>query len=270
MSDTSTSGLPRILAVVAAAGFRRHSTYRQATIAGAFTNTMFGFMRCYIMLSVVDVTGQAGGYDRAQLATFVWVGQGLLAVVNFWTPPELAERVRSGDVVADLLRPVDLMAMVLATDLGRAGYALITRFVVPVVVGMLAFDLFLPADPLTYAAFAVSVLLAVLISATCLHLVALTAFWLMDVRGVTMVWALLSGAASGLYFPLTLLPDWLATLLWVGTPFPSLMQAPLDVLVGRGPAALMVAGQLAWLAVVVALARVVQRRALNRLVIQGG
>lgn len=270
MSDTSTSGLPRILAGVAGAGFRRHSTYRQATVAGAFTNTMFGFMRCYIMLSVAGVAGQAGGYDGRQLATFVWVGQGLLAVVNFWAPSELAERVRSGDIVADLLRPVDLMAMSVATDVGRAGYALLTRFVVPVVVGLLTFDLFLPADPLTYGVFALSVLLAVLLSATCLYLVALTAFWLLDVRGVTMVWALLAGAASGLYFPLTLLPDWLMTLLWFGTPFPSLLQAPLDVLVDRGPTAAMVAGQVVWLLVMVAVARVVQRRALRRLVIQGG
>jgi hypothetical protein len=26
-------------------GFRRHATYRQATVAGAFTNVVFGFLR---------------------------------------------------------------------------------------------------------------------------------------------------------------------------------------------------------------------------------
>ncbi|GAB3464331.1 ABC transporter permease [Actinophytocola sediminis] len=270
MRGANTSGIVATLVAVAGAGFRRHSTYRQATLAGAFTNTMFGFMRCYILLSVAGATGDVGGYDQARLATFVWVGQGLLAVVNFWSTPELAERVRTGDVVADLLRPVDLMTMFLAGDLGRAGYAMLTRFVVPVAVGLLTFDLFLPANPVTYGLFAVSVLLAVLISATCLYLVALTAFWLLDVRGVNTLWGLLAGAASGLYFPLPLLPDWLVTLLWVGTPFPSLLQAPLDVLVARGSGVALVAGQVAWLVVVVAVARTVQRRALRRLVVQGG
>jgi ABC-2 type transport system permease protein len=270
VTGANTSGLLRILTALAGAGFRRYSTYRQATVAGAFTNTVFGFMRCYILLSVVDVAGEAGGYDRAQMATFVWFGQGLLAVVHFWSTLDLAERVRSGDVVSDLLRPVDLMATYLATNLGRAGYAMLTRFVVPVAVGMLTFDLYLPGDVASYALFAVSVLLAVLLSSTCLFLVSLTAFWLLDVRGVNMMWALLGGAASGLYFPLPLLPDWLVTLLWVGTPFPALLQAPLDVLVERGPALPLVAGQVAWLVVAVAVARVVQRRALRRLVIQGG
>jgi ABC-2 type transport system permease protein len=82
-----------------------------------------------------------------------------------------------------------------------------------------------------------------------------------------------SGIGSGLYFPLPVLPDWLVTVLWVATPLPSLLQAPLDVLVergGTGQGLLVVAGQAAWVLVVCCLGRVVQTRALRRLVIQGG
>lgn len=270
MPSTSTV---RVLAALAGAEFRRYVTYRQATFAGAFTNTVFGFVRCYTLLSVAAVTGRMAGYDPAQLVTFVWVGQGLLAVVNYWGQQELPERVRSGQVVADLLRPVDLMAAFLAADTGRAGHAMLTRFVVPVAVGMLAFDFYLPAHAWTYPLFAVSVALAVLLCSACRYLVALSAFWLLDIRGTLMVWVVASGAGSGLYFPLPVLPDWLVVTLWVGTPFPSLLQAPLDVLVERGGPAhglLLVAGQAAWLLVVTGLGRVLQRRAVRRLVVQGG
>ncbi len=263
----------RVLAALAGAEFRRYATYRQATVAGAFTNTVFGFMRCYILLSVADVTGQVAGYAPGQLVTFVWVGQGLLAVVNYWGQQELPERVRSGQVVSDLLRPVDLMAGFVAADTGRAGHAMLTRFVVPVVVGLLFFDFYLPSNPGTYPLFVVSVVFAVLVCSACRYLVALTSFWLLDIRGAQMVWVVASGVGSGLYFPLPVLPDWLVTVLWVGTPFPALMQAPLDVLVergGTGHGLVLVAGQAAWLLVLVAIARVVQRRALRRLVVQGG
>lgn len=272
MAGTIASGT-RVLVALAGAGFRRYATYRQATIAGAFTNTVFGFVRCYILLSVADVTGDVAGYAPGQLVTFVWVGQGLLAVVNYWGQQELPERVRSGEVVSDLLRPVDLMAGFIAADVGRAGHAMLTRFVVPVVVGLLAFDFYLPAHPQTYPLFAVSVLLAVLVCSACRYVVSLTAFWLLDIRGVLMVWVVCSGAGSGLYFPLPVLPDWLVTVLWVGTPFPALLQAPLDVLVergGTGHGLALVAGQVAWVLVAIGMARVVQRRALTRLVIQGG
>lgn len=268
----STSGV-RVLAALAGAEFRRYVTYRQATVAGAFTNTVFGFVRCYTLLSVAAVTGRMAGYDPAQLVTFVWVGQGLLAVINYWGQQELPERVRTGQVVSDLLRPVDLMAAFLAADTGRAGHAMLTRFVVPVVAGLIFFDLYLPAHAWTYVLFAVSVVLAVLLCSACRYIVALSAFWLLDVRGMQMVWSVASGAGSGLYFPVTVLPDWLVVALWVGTPFPSLLQATLDVLVergGPGHGVLLVAGQAAWLLVVIWLGRVVQARAVRRLVVQGG
>jgi ABC-2 type transport system permease protein len=262
-----------VLAALAGAEFRRYLTYRQATFAGAFTNTVFGFVRCYTLLSVAAVTGRMAGYDPAQLVTFVWAGQGLLAVVNHWSQQELAERVRTGQVVADLLRPVDLMAACVAADTGRAGHAMLTRFVVPVAAGLVFFDFYLPAHAWTYPLFAVSVALAVLLSSVCRHIVALSAFWLLDVRGTQMVWVVASGVGSGLYFPLPVLPDWLVVALWVGTPFPSLMQAPLDVLVERGGAGhglAAVAGQVAWLLAATGIGRVVQRRAVRRLVVQGG
>ena len=39
-------------------GFRRYATYRQATVAGAFTNTVFGFLRCYVLLAVAARCGR--------------------------------------------------------------------------------------------------------------------------------------------------------------------------------------------------------------------
>jgi ABC-2 type transport system permease protein len=35
--------------VLAGSGFRRHATYRQATMAGDFTNVVLGFLRCYVV-----------------------------------------------------------------------------------------------------------------------------------------------------------------------------------------------------------------------------
>ncbi|MFL6144066.1 MAG: ABC transporter permease [Labedaea sp.] len=263
----------RACAALAGAGFRRYSTYRQATVAGAITNTTFGFLRCYVLLSVAGTAGQLAGYDRAQLATFVWAGQGLIAVVGSWSQLDLADRVRDGEVVADLLRPVSTLVVYLYTDLGRAAFAMLTRFMVPVVVGALAFDLYLPTHPVSYALFAVSVLLAVLVTFCAKFLIGLCAFWLLDVRGVVTAWTFLWGVGSGLYFPLPLLPDWLELTFWVLTPFPATLQAPLDIAVergGLGHAALALTAQVAWLAVGLALCRATQRRAVRKLVVQGG
>ncbi|MEV0650944.1 hypothetical protein AB0I28_37405 [Phytomonospora sp. NPDC050363] len=94
-------------AALARAGFRRYSTYRQATLAGLSTNIVFGMLRMYVLMAASAAAGGAmAGYTVEQLGTYIWVGQGLLATILIWGWSELADRVRSGDVVADLLRPV--------------------------------------------------------------------------------------------------------------------------------------------------------------------
>lgn len=263
----------RAYAALTGAGFRRFATYRQAAVGGAVANVSFGFLRCYVLLSIAGAGGKVAGYDTAQLATFVWVGQGLLAVVGAWGMIDLADRVRSGDVVADLLRPVGPFAEYLCIDLGRAGFGMLTRFVAPLAVGLLVFPLYLPNAPLVYPLLAVSILLAVLISFCCRYLIGLAAFWLLDVRGVVMAWVFLWGFGSGVAYPLPVLPPGVELALWVATPFPTMLQGPLDIAVERGGlshAFLVLLAQALWLIVMLVLCRQVERRALRRLVVQGG
>lgn len=260
---------------LARSGFRRWSTYRQATIAGAFTNVVFGFLRCYVILAVAAATagGLAAGYDSTQLATYVWVGQGLISVVGMWGWTELADRIRTGEVAADLLRPIPPVVSYLAADLGRFGHAMLTRFVPPMVVGAIFFPLYVPHRAGTIPLFLLSVVLGTVVSFAGRFLVNATAYWLHDARGPITLWTLASGVLAGLYFPLRLLPDWAAVLTYAATPFASMLQIPADVLTerdGPGLQAGLVAVQAAW-AVGLLLACVrVQKRAERKLVVQGG
>lgn len=274
--DTTSNLLTpiRLYGALVRSGFRRYATYRQATAAGAVTNTVFGFLRCYVMLAVAaGAGGVAAGYDREQLATYVWFGQGLLAVVVLWGWTDLADRIRTGEVATDLLRPVHPVTLYLATDLGRAGHAVLFRFVPPIVVGALVFDLYLPRRPGTWVLFIVSAVLAVVLCFTCRFLVNAVAYWLLDPRGVNTAWAVGSAVLCGLFFPLRFLPGWLAGALYLATPFPGMLQIPTDVFVERDLPAVqtgLVGVQAVWAVVMLAACRAVQRRAERRLVIQGG
>lgn len=261
-----------LIGAIAASGFRRFATYRQATVASLATNIMFGFLRTYVLLAVAS-GGIVAGYSGSQLVTYVWIGQGLLGVVMLWGWSDLADRIRSGDIVTDLLRPIHPVLNYLAADLGRAGYAMIFRFVPPMLVGALFFDLYLPVDAITYPLFLLSTLLAVVVCFACRYLVQASAYWLLDHRGVTMAWLFFSGMLGGLYFPIRFLPDWAAALIWFATPGPSFLQAPMDVLIERDGLPVrfgMIAVQVIWAVVLIWLCRVVQRRAERKLVIQGG
>lgn len=254
------------------AGFRRYSTYRQAMFAGLFVTCVFGLLRTYVLLAVAGPSGAVAGYRGSQLVGFVWIGQALLVIVLLWGWTDLSDRVRTGEVAADLLRPVGPYWAYLFADLGRAAYQLTVRLVVMVGAGMLLFGMYVPRRWTTYPEFLLSTALGVVICFSMRYLVNLTSFWLLDNRGIMTAWALTSGLFSGLTMPITFFPDWAQVLIWL-TPFPAIMQVPLDTAMERHThlSGLGLIGlQAGWVALLIVGCLAVERRAVRRLVVQGG
>ncbi len=255
------------------AGFRRYSTYRIATAAGAFTNSAFGLVKASITVGAIGAAGgELAGYSAIEGATYAWLTQAFLTPVHVFAWTDLAERVRTGDIAVDLARPADLQLSWLAADLGRATYAFLPRGLPPLLVGALTFGLALPGTALPYLLGFVSLVLGVTVSFACRFALNLSAFWLLDIRGPVTLYIVASNVLSGLVVPVHWFPDWLRTLA-AATPFPSMLQAPVDVLSGRVlglDAAEVVAQQLFWVLVTLLAGRWLLARGTSRLVLQGG
>ncbi|MEU1022796.1 ABC-2 family transporter protein [Streptomyces sp. NPDC005904] len=269
------TGRFRLYAAVALGGFRRYATYRIATAAGVFTNTVFGLILAYTYVALWDERPGLGGYDQAQAVTFVWLGQALLTVMALMgggVEGELIERIRTGDIAVDLYRPADLQAWWLASDLGRALFQLLGRGVVPMMIGAVVFDLALPADPLRWLAFLLAVVLGALVSFALRFLVALSAFWLMDGAGSSQVAMLAGTFFSGMLLPLNVFPGALGELARA-LPWSALLQVPADVFLGRSAGLGLLrtyAFQLGWAAALLTAGRLLQAAATRRVVVQGG
>ncbi|MGW6272512.1 ABC transporter permease [Streptomyces sp. NPDC055060] len=269
------TGRFRLYAAVARGGFRRYATYRTATVAGVFTNTVFGLILAYTYIALWDERPGLGGYDQAQALTFVWLGQALLTVMALMGggfEGELIERIRTGDIAVDLYRPADLQVWWLATDLGRALFQLLGRGVVPMVVGALVFELALPADPLRWFAFLFAVFFGALVSFAIRFLVALSAFWLMDGAGTTQVAMLAGTFFSGMLLPLNVFPGALGEFARA-LPWSALLQVPADVFLGKHTGLDLLrtyAFQLGWAAALLTAGRLLQAVATRRVVVQGG
>lgn len=255
------------------AEFRRYSTYRMAIAAGVVTQSVFGFVRVGVLFAAISAAGGTlAGYDQRSAATYVWLGQALLASVSLYGWSELADRVKSGEIAVDLARPVDLQLAWWARDLGRAAFTQLTRGLPPLLIGALTVGLAAPGSWTAYPLGLLSLVLAVSVSFATRYLVNLVAFWVLDARGFLLCYGTAAGFLSGLVVPVHLFPDGLRALAYA-TPFPAMLQAPVDVLGGRvlDAAALpTLAAQTGWLACLVLLGRLVTRRAERVLVVQGG
>ena len=260
---------------IATRAFRRYATYRAATLAGIFTNSVFGIIYSYAYLALWDANPTAGGYDAQDAVTYVWLGQALLMTIALWgggTTDDLADRIRSGDVAIDLYRPVGLLGWYLAGDLGRATYHLLTRGLAPTLIGALLFDIRMPTGPVAALAFLASLPLAVTVSFALRFLVASTAFWLLDASGARVLSGALAMFFSGMVLPLVLFPGWLGTLART-LPWSAMVQVPNDIWLGQYPGAdlaLALGFQLAWALALLGCCALVMRAATRKVVLQGG
>ncbi|MEQ1787119.1 MAG: ABC-2 family transporter protein [Acidimicrobiales bacterium] len=261
----------RLYVEVARHSYARISTYRSATVAGVFTNTVFGFLLAYILLAVHAERGEIGGFDAVDTVTFTFVAQGLLMVLGMFNDTEIADRISTGDVVVDLQRPYDHQGWWAGVSYGKAAYYAIFRGVPPFLAGAVVFDLRLPS-PGTAVAFAVSIVLAVGVAFGWRYLLQISAFWIIDVRGANQLGWLTAQFLSGAFLPIVFFPGWLETLARA-LPFAYMLQVPVEVWLGRYDAAELpgvFALQVAWAAALVLAGRYVMRRAVQRVVVQGG
>jgi ABC-2 type transport system permease protein len=268
-------GLGLLYVAIATRAFRRYSTYRSATLAGIFTNSVFGIIYSFAYLALWEAKPGAGGYDSGDAVTYVWLGQALLMTIALWgggTTDDLAGRIRTGDIAIDLYRPVGLVLWYLASDLGRAVYHLLARGLAPTLVGALLFDINLPASPAAALGFALAVPLAVIVSFGIRFLVASSAFWLLDQSGVKVMSGAFAIFFSGMMLPLVLFPGWLGAIARA-LPWAAYVQVPADIWLGKhagGDLAVALGFQVMWAVILLSCCQLVVRAATRKVVVQGG
>lgn len=256
------------------AGFRRASRYRTAIVASVFTNTIFGLVRASFLLTAIRLAGQPiGGYDALQAATYVWLGQALLGPVDVWgAQVDVGDRIKSGDIAVDLLRPTSILGAQLAQNYGRAAFELLPRGVPPLIIGALITGLHVPHGILPYLLGALSIVLATAMCRCYYYAVGLSALWTTENRGFVVIAMVVQQVLSGFVVPVSWFPGWLRAIA-DASPFPGMMQVPIDMLTERtsGLAALGALGiQAAWTAGLVGLCLGLLHLGRRKVVIQGG
>ncbi|MEU1721525.1 ABC transporter permease [Actinomadura sp. ATCC 39365] len=231
---------------------------------------MFGVLRAYVLIALWQARPGLAGYDVTDAVTYCFVTQALIGpMMLFGGGLAIPERIRTGDIALDLVRPASLQLWSLAEDLGRAAYLLLVRSLPPLLLGAALFGITTPASPARWAAALTGCLVGVLISFGWRYLVALSVCWLADDRGVAVVSLVLTTFFSGMMLPLHLFPGPLGEVVRA-LPWASMVQAPADLYLGRAPVGRTLALQAFWAATLFALGLLATRAVRHKVVIQGG
>jgi ABC-2 type transport system permease protein len=252
--------------------FRLQMTYRAANLAGLATNFFFGLLRAAVLVALYGDRGSVSGLSLQAAVTYTGLSQATIACLMFFGWYEVMDAVHSGDIAADLLKPIDYFAHWLARDLGRAAASFLMRALTIMVAYAIAFDIVVPQTLGHWLLLATSLLLSIAVSFSWRFLVNLTAFWSPNARGIGRLAYGISWFTSGFLMPLRFFPDWFVRLCSL-TPFPSVINTVIEVYLGvlDGPALLRaLVVQALWFAALTVACKLVLRAGVRRLVIQGG
>lgn len=265
---------------ILSARFRMLLQYRAAAVAGLWTQIVFGLVLLMIYEAFYRSTPGPHPMTFAEVASYVWLGQALLAMLPWNTDADVRAMVRSGAVAYELCRPLDLYGLWYARALAWRTAPTVLRAVpmclVAVVglplVGLEEWQLAPPPSLASAAAFAAAIVCALLLGCALTTLLNVSLLWTISGEGAVVLMTTLVTFLSGMIVPLPLFPEWAQPLLRA-LPFAGLVDLPFRVYTGHIPpadAGPVVLHQLIWTAALVALGRWLLSRGMHRVVVQGG
>jgi ABC-2 type transport system permease protein len=184
---------------------------------------------------------------------------------------EFGALMREGDIQVALLRPLDFQGAMYVQKLALLGLNVMMRFPLAFVAWLL-FGLQLPTSPVVWAAAVVTLLLGHTVMFGFDWILACAAFYTTDAWGLATARQGFVVFFSGMLLPLAIMPEWLreiATLL----PFSQAVYLPVSVLSELTPLSELPRIwllQLGYAFALLALSRLVFRRAVRVVTVQGG
>jgi len=210
--------------------------------------------------------GEVAGYTALALTWYVFTAEAATCAINVRLIEEVGDEIGSGAVAVEMLRPLPVVAVRLAAEVGRCTARL------AVLLGPGATYAWLVAGPPPHAAAAVLALPSLVLAVTanlCLqHALAGSAFWLRDTRAMWFLYQKLVFLLGGMLLPLEVLPGVLRDVA-MALPFMAMSYAPARLASGHlEPWLLLV--QAGWVVVLAALAGAVFAAGQRRLQVVGG
>ncbi len=250
--------------------------YRTAAFAGVATQFAWGYMLILMFRAFYEADSGSFPMRFEELSSYIWLQQALLALFMSWYfDMEIFESITSGGVGYDLCRPLDIYWMWYVRNIA-ARFAKAALRCVPIlfVAVMLPkpYGISMPHDWVAACLFVVSLLLGVLVLVAFSMLIYISAFYTISSEGIRVLSVSVVEFFSGALIPLPFFPGGLQLFMKL-LPFASTQNTPFLIYVGhygRMEAIISIGIQILWFVVLTMLGRLMIKRALRRVVVQGG
>lgn len=259
--------------------FLKFLAYRLRYYTGVISYTIFvaGYYYLYTALFAgrapgPDGVATMGGLTVEQMITYVavgWIGR------SFYfnnIARDLMVQVQDGQIAMQLVKPFDVQSVMMFEAVGEAGFRLV-MFTLPITVLIVPlFGVRIPADLSLVGWTMLSFTLSLVILAQLNFLTGCLAFYMKNIQGVLRAKMVSGDFLAGVLVPFSFFPEWFQTVVtWL--PFQAVGYIPVTIFLGKRPGGELweaLGLQLAWAVGLWLAGRIVWRRSLRQVTVQGG
>ncbi|HOC06840.1 MAG: ABC transporter permease [Bacillota bacterium] len=250
--------------------------YRSAALAGMATQFAWGFMEILAFAAFYKANPAAFPMEFSHTVSYIWLQQAFLALFMVWFfEGEIFDSITTGNIAYELARPIDLYGRWFSqTAANRVAKAVLRSLPILLVAALVPapYRLSLPPAAGQFILFLISVLLSLGVVVSFSMLIYITTVYTLSAAGGRLIAAALADFLAGAIIPLPFFPQPFRAIAEV-LPFAAMQNMPLRIYSGNiaGRAALWGIGiQIFWLAVLTLFGRVMMKKALGKVVVQGG
>jgi ABC-2 type transport system permease protein len=248
-----------------------HAAYSAWFWANTFSVLLRMLVIYFFWRAVYSNRSEIEGMSFDGMITYIIIAMFLQMFVS-GVGRELAHTIKDGNVAIELMRPYHLITRLIAMDIGDKVIYFI-RGALPL--GILAFvfmDVSLPATWQSGILFLLSALMGIWIGTFFDLLIAILAFWTINLWGLEVMKEAVVSFFSGALVPLILFPEWFQTVS-LFLPFQAMVYVPVAIYTGiltGSEAWLAVGSQIIWAVLLFGLLRVLWSVAMKKVTIFGG
>jgi len=257
-------------------GFVNILAYRLRYYTGIVTYlinvTVYYFIWRAVYAPAAGAASVLGGYDLAQMLTYVSVGWIIRSFYWNTIDQEMAYEVLEGKIAMELVKPVSVQAMWLARAVGESAFRLGMLTAPTAVVVALVFPVRPPASALAFALFLAAVAGSFLLMGAINFMIGTCAIPLKSILALIRAKYWLLELLSGLLVPMSFFPEPVRRVAaWL--PFQHIAYTPLQIYLGKlspAQAGRALLTQWIWVVALLWLGNLWWRRATRKITIHGG
>lgn len=270
-APNSISGWLSAYAALVWACVRRQFVYRQ-NIVSSLTSSLLQLLLQVAIWYALFHSGNSQGASFIETITYFLLGNLVYGFVQSCAGEQIGQDLRSGDIGVRMVKPMSYHAQLFAADQGENTAWLISGYVPVVLFAGFVIGMQPPASGAAVGAALIVLCLGAVLSALINLIISYMSFWLTDYWFLSWFERGLMALLGGRALPMWFMPAWLVGIS-AYLPFQYAYYQPVALYLGRVPLSDLgrtLAIQLIWIGILYAAERFIWRRAMKKLVVQGG